>query len=301
MRKANKILMATVAILLCLVLISTSVVSGVFARFVITQSAMSVISFGKFGVDVTMTSDYDEYLTSTTIRGESATMAFEGIPLRPGTDFSDAVNIKFEGIPNVKVRVRVLFHIDYNSTDTANTTVPVGVGGNDDNTRYFMPLGFTFGAKDANDNVIIENQIINQPWMNSVDFATFPAADTYNATPDKCEQSIRKGIMLKLGDSTKADALTVNSQSDYGFYFDFDPNSTTAATKNDIKTNGIHFHAKNSTQIIKQFELGFEWPIEYVDSTGKYDYDVIGTYLAQNADETKPIKIWFTVRLDQIA
>ena len=302
MRKANKILMATVAILLCLVLISTSVVSGVFARFVITQTTKSEITFGNFGVNVTMTpsTELNKYVKTNTTRGESATMAFEGIPLRPGTDFSDAVNIKFEGIPNVKVKVILLFHIDYNSTDTANTTVPVGIGGNDDDTRYFMPLGFTFGAKEANGNVVVANGIISNPWKNSVE-----AIDGYQATHNGLEQSIRMGIKKKLSDEDDT-TLTFNwvsDSSDYGFSFIFDPNSTTAATKTDIKNNGIHFHAKDSTvssKIIKQFELGFVWPEEYTDPKDKYDYDVIGTYLAQNADETKPIKIWYTVKLEQV-
>ena len=52
MKKSNKILMATVAILLSLVLISTSIVSGIFARFVIEKSGSTAIKFNKFGVDL---------------------------------------------------------------------------------------------------------------------------------------------------------------------------------------------------------------------------------------------------------
>ena len=52
MRRANKILMATVAILLCLVLITSSVVSTTLAKFVITKSASTSVGFTKFNMEV---------------------------------------------------------------------------------------------------------------------------------------------------------------------------------------------------------------------------------------------------------
>ena len=50
MKKVNKIMMATVAILLSLVLISTSLVSGIFAKFVIKKEVGVPIKFKNFGV-----------------------------------------------------------------------------------------------------------------------------------------------------------------------------------------------------------------------------------------------------------
>ena len=56
MRRANKIFMATVAVLLCLVLISTSIVSGVFARFAITKKAETTVKLEQFGVEIKLSS-----------------------------------------------------------------------------------------------------------------------------------------------------------------------------------------------------------------------------------------------------
>ena len=90
-----------------------------------------------------------------------------------------------------------------------------------------MPLGFTFGANEANGSVVIANGLISNPWKNSVE-----DIDGYQATCDELEQSIRSGVIAKVKEITYA-----SSSSDYGFYLTFDPNSTTAATKEDIKAN----------------------------------------------------------------
>ena len=55
MKKANRILMATVAVLLSLVLITTSVVSGIFARFTVLQEAKTQMTLNKFGVSLGLT------------------------------------------------------------------------------------------------------------------------------------------------------------------------------------------------------------------------------------------------------
>ena len=65
MKKVNKILMATVSILLSLVLLSTSLVSGIFAKYVIKNSAESNVGFKKWGITVTSGSDVNaEYKNS---------------------------------------------------------------------------------------------------------------------------------------------------------------------------------------------------------------------------------------------
>ena len=97
MRKANKIVMSAVAILLCLVLISTSVVSGVFAKFVINQSTTAQVTFGKFGVDVTITPStaMASYKKTEVTKGMSATMEFNQISFYPGAEYKDALKIEF--------------------------------------------------------------------------------------------------------------------------------------------------------------------------------------------------------------
>ena len=309
MRRANKILMATVAILLCLVLITTSVVSGVFARFAIVKKSETSVSFQNFGVNVTVSKNPDQkykdlVVVETNKKGDSITMAIENIPLNCGSDYSDLIKIKFDGAPTVKVKVSLIFHIDYNNdtTGTASTLVPASTGLVAQDT-YFMPLGFTFGANDENGGVIIANDLINKAWLRSIDET---GNGIYTGKTNGCEQSIRTGIKDKLGDTStgiSVDTVSDDATKDYGFFVTFDPNDAT--TGEDIKTNGIHFHSKDSatsSKVIKEFVLGFKWPLtwppEDVENTTGYDYDALSLYLAQNADG-KPIKIWYTVKIEQ--
>ena len=69
MRKTNRIMMGTVSILLCLVLVTTSVLSGIFAKFVTKRKAEANIAFKKWGITVTPGSDLEDSY-STVIDGE---------------------------------------------------------------------------------------------------------------------------------------------------------------------------------------------------------------------------------------
>ena len=57
MKNVNKIMMATVSILLCLALLSTSLVSGIFARFVIFRKSTNEFVFKNWGITITPGSD----------------------------------------------------------------------------------------------------------------------------------------------------------------------------------------------------------------------------------------------------
>ena len=57
MKKLNRIMMATVSILLSLVLMSTCIVSGVFARYAIKKGAKVDMSFKKWGITIEPGSD----------------------------------------------------------------------------------------------------------------------------------------------------------------------------------------------------------------------------------------------------
>ena len=118
MRKVNQILMATVAILLTLVLISTSVVSSVFARFTITKSAETTVELQKFGVKVTLSNDSRlDAFKKTELevkKGDSGSVTFSGLTMKPGDEYPDALKVKLEGKPTVDVKVTVAINISYN-------------------------------------------------------------------------------------------------------------------------------------------------------------------------------------------
>lgn len=84
MKKANKILMAAVAILLSLVLISTSVLSGVFAKFVITDKADISVGFTKWGITIDAGSDIASASINTNASGASVSTNLVDY-LAPGT------------------------------------------------------------------------------------------------------------------------------------------------------------------------------------------------------------------------
>jgi hypothetical protein len=65
MRKANKIIMATVSTLLTLILVSSCILSGLYAKYVTKESSLVTVGFKKFGVTITHGTDLNtQYDTS---------------------------------------------------------------------------------------------------------------------------------------------------------------------------------------------------------------------------------------------
>ena len=107
-KRFNKILMMTVAILLCLVLISTSVVSGIFAKYVITKSAGATVSLKAFGITLSvdgMATNNSTGITKTVVSKDTNNNALEisvtGISLAAGESIDDVVKFTIDGTPNV--------------------------------------------------------------------------------------------------------------------------------------------------------------------------------------------------------
>ena len=120
-KRANKIMMMTVAILLCFVLISTSVVSGIYAKYVITKSAGATVSLKKFGVKLSMNkgADFDESGASASISddGTTITTTITGIGLVPGKDYPDIVKFTASVDGTVSVNTRIKVKAVVNTTD----------------------------------------------------------------------------------------------------------------------------------------------------------------------------------------
>ena len=112
MRKANRIMMGTVSILLCLVLVTTSVLSGIFAKYVTNRKAEANVAFKKWGITVTPGSDLEDSY-STVIDGEDRVVVsstLDGNLMAPGTRGSLAyLHVKSE--PNDPPEVR--YELDF--------------------------------------------------------------------------------------------------------------------------------------------------------------------------------------------
>ena len=141
-RKANKILMATVAILLCLVLISTSVVSGIFARYVIQKQASVKMNIEAFGVTLSVSTTVSgatvnatknkklDYSTAEKL-SDSLNIEISNLQMAPGDKFYDALRVQITDTPNVPIIFRMSCRIEYTTND-----YKVG-------NTYYMPLGYT--------------------------------------------------------------------------------------------------------------------------------------------------------------
>lgn len=308
MRKANKIMMITVSVLLSAVLLTTSALSGTLAKYTTSATAHSESArVAKWGVTVEAWVDEEDTAilksmdaSVTTSSTETAMVTITGLKFKPGDDFSDVIHFRVTGNPEVKARVKVTVQIKYRDTSRDNKTsytavqVPAGVAGLE-KTTYFMPLGFTFGAKNASGEY--ENNYFDgtQPWRSyqysGGDFDTI-LKDTsigVSVTEAKLVTGIAKKMDVKYEDA--------GTSSDSYFYKDFDP------------TIPIVFHPKDSSGKVKEsvstneFDMGFIYPITWPPEGVSCDYtteqlDEIGTYFG-NQGKCQP-EIIYTIEVVQL-
>lgn len=198
MRRANKILMATVAILLCLVLITTSVVSGVFAKYAIKKQASTSVSFQSFGVTVELTPDSNLKTLSEVKKGDSASVMFEELPMAPGDEFYKALKVEIGGKPNVDIVLRMTCHIEY---ETSDYTV---------DSSYYMPLGYTIQVGEDDDT----RKDTCYPYKK-------------NTNSDKLEEIIVRNSANELFNAELVEGdLLIDDSSDYYYSKKFDAAST---------------------------------------------------------------------------
>ena len=107
-------MMRLAAVLLVLVLLSTCVISGTFAKYVTDGSASDEARVAKWGVTIDAKDDGDsKAVLDADAAGEEAqiSVAKEMKLLAPGTK-GDLVNVNVEGKPEVAVIVEVVFNLD---------------------------------------------------------------------------------------------------------------------------------------------------------------------------------------------
>ena len=144
MKKVNKALMSTVAILLSLVLITTSVVSGIFAKFVETKSAGATVSLKAFGLELEVNKQSADSWTPTTINKNTVSVSV-AYQLRASQDNQYVLSFTPTGTPNVD-RVKLVIQIDIEDDDikdfylTKDDVSDIAVG-------YHIPAGFITHVK----------------------------------------------------------------------------------------------------------------------------------------------------------
>ena len=280
MNRSNrtKIVMTIVSLLLALVLISSSMVSSVFAKYVVRKSTEASMSLEKFGVKITATSPQQSTLKSVggaTVTMQSSgsylTSTISGLKMAPGDDYYKALNFAFTGNPTVPVIVKIAVQLSFGTGSTVVETNPFYVTKTDvselSSANYFMPIGFTFssGASSADGNYALN------PWTNSTTAADMTASEMSN--------DIASGIAGKFAtDKATASGNTVTTLQL--------PASTAVALPIGSST-------------VNNFDLGFAWPLDHgSNDTNKTKYDNLATWIADNKGN-QTFTVTYTVSIEQ--
>jgi hypothetical protein len=165
MQKLNKTMMRIISALLCLVLLSTSILSGIFAKYVVQKSAdFGSVAFKKWGITVTANSNLAaEYKKSDNSVAIRATTANEKV-FAPGTTGNIAYFYVKSTAPEVD------YKINFNGTakiGNGYTTIRDSEG---KKVEYF-PIIFYLVAYDIDPNgKIIESSIPENADKMKMDF-----------------------------------------------------------------------------------------------------------------------------------
>lgn len=273
-KKANKIMMIVVSLLLALVLMTTCILSGIYAKYITQSKTETKIKLKQF--DITITIDYNAVIDTAIANGTITTtqrtddgqevvgITLQGLKLTPGDDYWDAISIKMEGSADVPIIVKVTPTAKFNNTNTQdanNFYVQGGVGGLKKGGSL-MPYGFTFGIYDS------------QITKNNVNI-------TYEQTSvvDPC---LRTGIGAGIADGMieKVSDFTRTTSSSREIYKEFNAGIP------------ISFTSEADGTTSDEIFFGFYWPSDYAGTYVRSDktteeitndeYNEISTWLATN-------------------
>lgn len=276
-KKANKIMMIVVSLLLALVLMTTCILSGIYAKYITQSKTETKIKLKQF--DITITIDYNAVIDTAIANGKITTtqrtdekgqevvgITLQGLKLAPGDDYWNAISIKMAGSADVPIKVKVTPTASFNNENTQdnnNFYVQSGVGGLTKDGAV-MPYGFTFGIYDSK---ITKND----------------ASITYEQTSvvDPC---LRTGIGIGIADGmiAKVSDFDRSNQSSKVIYKEFQAGIP------------ISFTSKADGTTSDEIFFGFYWPYDYagtyVHSDGTTNeitndgYNEISTWLAANRE-----------------
>lgn len=294
MQKKKRVVMIVVATVLCLTLISSCLVSGVFAKYAkkgVGSVTSPLKSFDiKTVVDVPTNSLWG---TKSDVSGEAGAIQVQNGILNPGDDPAktrirlDFINFSetsdFIGSSEVKVRAKVFFKFELPTASASDFTVPSGIGALTADTSY-VPFGaYMYASYYVNNNALvdtlptdntnndIDNVCLVQPWTA--------------CTPEQYTQNVLLGLISKMdfattdatGNTTGAnDGLSYDSNLElYYVYKDFEPGED------------IVFYPKSSNgtldtdNFVTRIYLNFDYPFVYgTGAEAQSNYDEMATYIS---------------------
>lgn len=266
MRKINKIMMITVSILLTLVLITSSVVLGTFAKYASSGQTSATARVAKWGAVVEITANRPEGVIGTD--GDAIIFSTDALKMGPGSDYSDLMTVKFSGTAEVRFKIKITVCVEF---DENAMKIPANVaksGEAADQYKYFLPMGTTFDAKKGETALTNAKSYLSSPWFekpaNSLDMAI------------ALENAIVNGFKNNAG--FEVVGRTAEKE--------FAPNDLISFTINNQEAD--------------TFVLGFEWPSGYKNSETTYDYSEIAAYIMGNFPDVANIGITYTVTVEQV-
>ena len=260
MKKSSKNVMKIVALLLCLVLATSSIVSTTLAKFVVTKDATTSIKFDTFGLQI----DVDTKLSQTGIvqKGDSATITYNSLSMRPGATEDNVLRFYLtKNQPNVPVNLVVKVEVDTHDDCYVDETGLVG-----NSPAAFMPIAFKVGTVDS---------LTATTWTQKGKTDAFISASNCENLNTAIENALATQIATAMGGTSSGNTVTKAFDRANG------TGAVPAVTFADSKL-GISF--------------GFEWPLNAGNVTNN---DLIETYIANRLDGTAPITITYTVSFEQ--
>lgn len=199
LHRVNRILTMAVLILLSLVLITTSVVSGIFAKYTLTRSIMMTLGFERLGISVEIElSDAFKSagnVTSSDIQ-DGVQIVIKDFKMKPGDIFADAFKLTVNGSPIEAAQFVVDVDVAYSNN---SFLIPAGNFDSIETPTYYMPIGFIAGTFGN----VSEGESVGEYTYDGY------AVDPYsNISADKIAQGqnpadeIAKGIAKKVAELT---------------------------------------------------------------------------------------------------
>ena len=271
MKKYNKILMMIVSVLLTLVLLTSSVVSSTFAKYVITKSASTEVTFTKYNLTVNLAVNGATESANPTKKGDSISYTYNAVMLKPGDNYSNLIEASIKSADNKKAVVKSYITItvdvsNIRATDATNNTNPFKVP-----KAYFTTLGIDEDKAYLPLKVYVGGASVQDAYQSyAYDVANIESA---------LEKVIGEGILEKLKGKTGLSDQKYERVA-----------TASDATKNMAKVTAT-IGTTSAIPELSGLGCGFEWP----KGLGTPN-DEIGTWIAK----TQPtFDLMYTITVSQ--
>jgi hypothetical protein len=139
-KKANRIMMMAVSLLLALVLLTTCVLSGIYAKYVTQSEVSTKVAIKKLGLTINVKEKSPTIKkVQETKQGNFISLTYSSLNIRPGVQEPDLIKFFISGTPTVPVRVTVRVNV----TTDEKCMVPGSVTLNSNDTdAVYIPFTF---------------------------------------------------------------------------------------------------------------------------------------------------------------